>query len=93
MDSLLGPFLKDNADNNVPTSALNGKVVALYFSASWCGPCRGFTPQLVRTYNAVRAAGKSFEIVLIGSDRSQAEFAKYHKDMPWLALPFQDRYS
>ena len=57
-----------------------------------CGPCRGFTPQLVSTYDAVRAAGKAFEIVLIGSDRSEAEFLKYHKDMPWLALPFQDRW-
>lgn len=35
MDSLLGPSLKDSAENDVPTSALRGKVVALYFSASW----------------------------------------------------------
>lgn len=57
-----------------------------------CGPCRGFTPQLVKTYNSLRAAGKSFEIVLVGSDRTQADFLKYHGEMPWLALPFDDRW-
>lgn len=88
---LLGPVLKDSAKNDVPTGALEGKVVALYFSASWCGPCRGFTPDLVKTYKAVRAAGKQFEVVLIGSDRNERDFLEYHKGMPWLALPFPDR--
>ncbi|CAN0587257.1 unnamed protein product, partial [Ectocarpus sp. 12 AP-2014] len=33
---LLGPLLKDSAENDVPTAtALEGKVVAFYFSASW----------------------------------------------------------
>lgn len=31
-------------------------------------------------------------MVLIGSDRSKGDFEKYHKEMPWLALPFEDRY-
>lgn len=56
-----------------------------------CGPCRGFTPQLVKTYNALQAAGKAFEVVLIGSDKTKEAFEKYHKKMPWLAIPFEDR--
>ena len=33
------------------SKALNGKkTVALYFSAHWCPPCRGFTPQLAGWY-------------------------------------------
>lgn len=32
---LLGPTLVNNEGENVPSSSLSGKVVALYFSASW----------------------------------------------------------
>lgn len=36
-EKLLGPLLKDSAENDIPTAAaLEGKVVAFYFSASWC---------------------------------------------------------
>eukprot|EP00966_Prymnesium_polylepis_P211516 4897957-Prymnesium_polylepis.1 len=31
--------------------ALQGKLVALYFTASWCGPCRAFSPRLVELYD------------------------------------------
>ena len=37
-----------------PAVALGGKVVGVYFSASWCGPCRGFSPALVELYDRSR---------------------------------------
>ena len=72
-------------------SALKGKTVALYFSASWCGPCRGFTPHLVKFYNAA-AAQYGIEVVLISFDRSEKNMYGYMNDagMPWLAVPFED---
>jgi nucleoredoxin len=68
-----------------------GSVIGLYFSAHWCPPCRGFTPELVKTYNKLKAEGKKFEIVFVSSDRDEAAFKEYLDEMPWLALPYEDR--
>ena len=69
--------------------ALKGKKVAIYFSAHWCGPCRNFTPKLVKLYNETAKAA-NIEIVFISSDRSAEKMAEYMKSesMPWLAVPF-----
>lgn len=55
-----------------------------------CGPCRTFTPQLVKTYNKVKEAGKKFEIIFCSSDRDEDSFKEYYSSMPWLALPYGD---
>mmetsp|Transcript_22632 Transcript_22632/g.49548 ORF Transcript_22632/g.49548 Transcript_22632/m.49548 type:complete len:469 (+) Transcript_22632:243-1649(+) len=67
--------------------ALQGKVALFYFSAHWCGPCRNFTPKLAETYQALKAAGKEFELVFVTSDRDEAGFKEYYGEMPdWLAV-------
>lgn len=77
--------------SEVSYASLAGKTIGIYFSAHWCPPCRGFTPDLVKTYNHLQAAGKPFEIVFVSSDRDEAAFREYHAEMPWLAVPFNDR--
>jgi nucleoredoxin len=73
------------------TDALSGKgAVALYFSAHWCPPCRGFTPQLAGWYSSDLKA-KGLEVVFVSSDRDDGAFQEYFKEMPWLALPYSDR--
>jgi thiol-disulfide isomerase/thioredoxin len=71
--------------------AQNNDVVALYFSAHWCGPCRGFTPKLAEVYNTLKAEGKKMEIVFVSSDSDQAAFDSYFGEMPWLALQYAQR--
>lgn len=66
------------------------KLVALYFSAHWCGPCRKFTPQLVDFYNRNAAQHPEFEIVLVSADKTPFGMETYMKEtqMPWPAIDF-----
>jgi nucleoredoxin len=70
--------------------SLLGKVFAFYFSAHWCPPCRGFTPQLAQWYTK-DLKSKGLEVVFVSSDKDKEQFEDYFKDMPWLALDFEDR--
>jgi len=66
------------------------KVIGLYFSADWCGPCRQFTPELVSFYermNNRRGQKDQFEIVMVSRCRDMDSHYQYFSQMPWLALP------
>ncbi len=80
--------LLDSNGNKVSSDALTGKYVGLYFSASWCGPCRVFTPSLIKFRNKHKV---EFEVILVGADgspKAQANYMKKYK-MPWLAMQNQ----
>ena len=66
------------------------KLIALYFSAHWCAPCRKFTPQLIEFYNRVAPQHPEFEIVLVSADRSPFGMETYLREtqMPWPAVDF-----
>lgn len=71
------------------------KFYAIYFSASWCPPCREFTPGLVDAYAKIRALYPEFEVVLVNYDRSPAEMLLYMRDdrMTWPALRWEAKDS
>jgi len=69
----------------------NRKVVAFYFSAHWCPPCRSFTPLLIKFYEFCKAEEKDFEVVFISGDQDQAAFDGYYNDMPWYCIRYEDQ--
>ena len=71
------------------------KFYALYFSASWCPPCREFTPGLVDAYGKIRSMYPEFEIVLVSRDESERAMAAYmnHDKMEWPAVRWADAKS
>jgi len=89
---LLGEKLKTKDGVVSTANALKGKkAVAIYFSAHWCPPCRGFTPKLAEAYKGLVAMGKSFEVVFISSDHDEKAFESYYGEQPWLAQPYAKR--
>lgn len=90
MEQLLGPNLLVSPDAAISThDSLNeSNLVLLYFSASWCPPCRAFSPILKQFYNSYCTKyGNGVEIIFVSSDKTVQSFAEYFSTMPWLALP------
>jgi len=85
-------FLKGEVE--VGKEAIEGKTLGLYFSAHWCPPCRGFTPELAKWYKGVKEELKDkFEIIFCSGDKNEAGMKSYYKEQcdaggDWLCLPY-----
>ena len=74
------------------------KLVALYFSAHWCPPCRAFTPRLAAQFASLKqtCADVELDVVFVSLDRSESAFAEYLAEQRraagsangWFALPW-----
>ena len=90
---LMGKMKLSSKDGAVSLEkAMEGKkALALYFSAHWCPPCRGFTPELAKWYTQDLKA-KGLEVIFVSSDKEEAAFKEYFGEMPWLALDYSERH-
>jgi peroxiredoxin len=58
--------LPDAAGKMIRLSSFKGKYLLLDFWASWCGPCRQESPNVVKAYNKYK--GKNFDILSVSLD-------------------------
>lgn len=66
------------------------ELVGYYFSASWCPPCRGFTPILDAAYKEMLNNNCQIELVLVSSDQDPTAAAEYYKKMSFCMLDFNN---
>ena len=83
----------DGEKKTVPVADLAGEGTSVLLGAV-VPPCRAFTPKFADFYKAVKAreeVGSKLVTIFVSSNRSQNDFDSYFKEMPWHALPFDDR--
>ena len=70
----------------------NVKYFAFYYSASWCPPCRAFTPKLVDFYKSFKPQHPNFELIFVNHDNSADDMLTYIKTdgMTWPSVRFDD---
>ncbi len=68
------------------------KYFAFYHSASWCPPCKIFTPKLVDFYKSFKPQHPDFELIFVSHDDAPADMLAYMKAdaMTWPAVRFDD---
>ncbi|MDQ2824991.1 MAG: hypothetical protein M3R29_06050, partial [Verrucomicrobiota bacterium] len=91
---LKGDLVRSRNGSVVPSdddAFAHKKLIAFYFSAHWCAPCRKFTPQLVEYYNRVAPQHPEFEIIYFSLDKSASAMEAYMREagMPWPAIDYQ----
>jgi cytochrome oxidase Cu insertion factor (SCO1/SenC/PrrC family) len=70
-------------------------LVGIYFGSYQCPACAGFTPTLVDVYDRLQDQGRSFEVVYVSLDPTEASMFSYMTEsgMSWLAVPWQGTHS
>lgn len=75
METLATHLVGPDGEPADPRDYRGAKRTLLYFSASWCGPCKAFTPKLVEAYYTLRSAG--IQVVLANRDKTKEDMVNY----------------
>lgn len=85
------PQVLQNKKGDIALSQVKDEspLIALYFSAHWCPPCRMFTPKLAEFYKTVNKNKKEIEIIFVSLDQNEDQFKEYYGSMPWITVPYE----
>lgn len=90
--STLTPLMEGQQGSTLSTDdvqkRLEGKRVALYFSAGWCPMCTSIEPALQSFRQACSDSNKDVEIIYVPSDRSEEAALQRATSMNMLTVPF-----
>jgi cytochrome c biogenesis protein CcmG/thiol:disulfide interchange protein DsbE len=76
--------LPDLRGRTVDLASLRGKVVAVNFWASWCGPCHAEMPELAQVWRQHR--DRCFEMLGVAEESAREDVLRLAPDIPYPVL-------
>jgi nucleoredoxin len=66
----------------------DAQIFALYYGASWCGPCRQFSPSFVKYIKEAAPNNPRLAVVMMSNDKKDPDLFGYMQQeaMPWPAV-------